>query len=127
MSALKKVLAQSFDAAIAAIPAALQGEGFGVLTEIDIRDTLQKKLNVAFRRYRILGACNPPLAHQALQADLDVGTMLPCNVAVWEDDHGRAVVSAVDPTTSIAAQNPALRPIADQVRQKLERVIARLE
>ena len=110
------------------MPEALKTEGFGVLTEIDVADTLKKKLNVDFRRYRILGACNPALAHQALQASLEVGLMLPCNVIVYEGEGGRAVVSAVDPAqTPVAQADPRIREVAELVRTKLERVLARLE
>ena len=103
---------------------ALKKEGFGVLTEIDVQATLKKKLNADFRRYRILGACNPPFAHRALQHSLDVGMLLPCNVIVYETDDRRTVVSAVDPMQTMAAQgDEAIRPIADEVRRKLQRVI----
>jgi len=125
---LKKVLRSGFEDALVRVPEALKTEGFGVLTEIDVTDTLKKKLNVDFRRYRILGACNPPLAHQALQADLEVGLMLPCNVIVYEADDGKAVVAAVDPTqTAAARQNLQVRGVAEVVRAKLEQVLARLE
>lgn len=125
---LKKVLRSGFEEALSRVPEALKTEGFGVLTEIDVTDTLKKKLNVDFRRYRILGACNPPLAHQALEASLDVGLMLPCNVIVYEGDDGRAVVSAVDPMRTPAAQeDPRIRSVAGVVRAKLEKVLARLE
>jgi uncharacterized protein (DUF302 family) len=123
---MKKVLNVGYDEAIARVPEALKTEGFGVLTEIDVRDTLKKKLNAEFRRYKILGACNPPLAHRALSAELDVGVMLPCNVIVYEGDDGRAVVTAIDPMQTVAAQSPALEPIADEVRGKLARVLERL-
>jgi uncharacterized protein (DUF302 family) len=125
---LKKVLRSGFEEALRRVPEALKTEGFGVLTEIDVTDTLKKKLNVDFRRYRILGACNPPLAHQALEANLDVGLMLPCNVIVYEGDDGRAVVSAVDPMQTPAAQQDIrIRGVAEAVRAKLEKVLARLE
>jgi len=125
---LKRGLRCGFEEALTRVPEALKTEGFGVLTEIDVADTLKKKLNVDFRRYRILGACNPALAHQALQASLDVGLMLPCNVTVYEGDDGRAVVSAVDPAqTPIAQADPQIREVASLVRAKLERVLARLE
>ena len=124
---LKKVLQSGFEDALVRVPEALKAEGFGVLTEIDVTDTLKKKLNVDFRRYRILGACNPPLAHQALEASLDVGLMLPCNVIVYEADDGRAVVSAADPTQTLAAQqDPRIRGVAEVVRAKLKQVLARL-
>ena len=126
MPQLKRTLAIGYDQALVAVVDALKAEGFGVLTEIDIQNTLQNKLGVEFRRYKILGACNPPLAHRALQADLDVGLMLPCNVVVYEDDQRHAVVSAVDPMQTMAADHPALLPIAEEVRGKLTRVLDRL-
>jgi uncharacterized protein (DUF302 family) len=95
-----------------------------VLTEIDVQATLKKKLDVDFRRYRILGACNPPFAHRALQHSLDVGMLMPCNVIVYETDDGKAVVSAVDPMQTMAAQgDAAIQPLARQVQEKLQRVI----
>ncbi len=121
-------LRPGFDGAIAAVRKALEAEGFGVLTEIDVRDTLHRKLGVEFRRYRILGACNPPFAHRALMEDLDVGLMLPCNVAVFETDAGTVRVRAIDPTQTVAAQGgAALAEVAREVREKLARVIASLE
>jgi uncharacterized protein (DUF302 family) len=124
---LKRVLPLSFDDALSKLPEALKSEGFGVLTEIDVSATLKQKLDVDFRRYRILGACNPQLAHRALEASLDVGTMLPCNVVVYEADDRRTVVSAVDPTETAAAQkDPRIRDVAETVRTKLELVLARL-
>jgi uncharacterized protein (DUF302 family) len=122
---LKRVLQIGYDQAVERIPEALATEGFGVLTQIDVRDTLKAKLGVDFRRYRIFGACNPPLAHQALTAELDVGVMLPCNVVVY-DDGGHAVVLAIDPMQTVAAQSEALRPIAAEVRERLARVLDRL-
>ena len=125
---LKRDLSYGFDEALARVPEALKSEGFGVLTEIDVQDTLKRKLGVEFRRYRILGACNPPLAHKALSANLDVGLMLPCNLIVYEGDNGKAVVVAVDPLRTIAAQEePAVREVAATVADKLARVLARLE
>jgi uncharacterized protein (DUF302 family) len=121
---IRKTLDLGFDEALAKVPEALKAEGFGVLTEIDVQATLKKKLDVDFRRYRILGACNPPFAHRALQRSLDVGMLMPCNVIVYETDEGKAVVSAVDPMQTMAAQgDPAMRPLAEQVQQKLQRVI----
>ena len=121
---IQKTLDLGFDEALARVPQALSAEGFGVLTEIDVQATLKKKLGVDFRRYRILGACNPPFAHQALQHSLDVGMLLPCNVIVYETDDGKTVVSAVDPMLTMASQgDPSLRPLAEQVQQKLRRVI----
>ncbi len=117
-----------FEEAIQKVTEALKNEGFGVLTEIDVRETLKKKLNVDFRKYRILGACNPPNAHKALQAEADIGLMLPCNVIVYEGDEGKTVVAAVDPVASMAAvRNSALESTAGAVREKLQRVIQVME
>ncbi len=114
----------SYDEAQAKVPDLLKAEGFGILTQIDVKETLKQKLGVDFRRYRILGACNPPLAHRALTAELEIGVMLPCNVVVYEGDDGKAVVTAVDPMATIAAGHPGLRDIAAEVRQKLSRALA---
>jgi uncharacterized protein (DUF302 family) len=122
---IRKVLTTGYDEVLAKLPAALKTEGFGVLTEIDVRDTLRAKLGVEFRRYKILGACNPPLAHRALEAELGAGVMLPCNVVVYEDGD-RTVVTAVDPMETFAAHDEGLRPIAEQVRLKLTRVLDQL-
>ena len=124
---MKKNLRASYDEAIVRVPEALKSEGFGVLTEIDVRDTLKKKLGADFRRYKILGACNPPLAHQALQTELDIGAMLPCNVVVYEGDDQRAVVLAIDPMQTVASADARLRGIAETVRGKLARVLEQLE
>ncbi len=124
-TSMKKTLTIGYDAAVEQLPEALKSEGFGILTQIDVRDTLQAKLGVDFRRYKIFGACNPPLAHRALSAELDVGVMLPCNVVIYEEgDH--AVVLAVDPSQTVAAHAEALRPIADEVQARLGRVLERL-
>ena len=123
---IRKNLSIGYDAAVARLPDALKTEGFGVLTEIDVRNTLKEKLGVDFRRYKIFGACNPPLAHRALETELGLGVMLPCNVVVYEDGD-RAVVIAVDPMQTIAVSDPALRPIADEVGGKLARVLERLD
>ena len=124
---IRKVLDRPYDEVLARVPAALQSEGFGVLTEIDVRETLKKKLGVDFRRYRILGACNPPLAHRALEAELEVGLMLPCNVVVYEEDAGRTAVVAVDPLQTMAAHgHPVLRELAATVKAKLEKALAQL-
>jgi uncharacterized protein (DUF302 family) len=121
---IQKTLDIDFDDALAKIPEALKAEGFGVLTEIDVQQTLKKKLDVDFRRYRILGACNPPFAHQALEHSLDVGMLMPCNVIVYETDEGRTRVSAVDPMQTMAAQGDAeMRPLAEAVQKKLQKVI----
>lgn len=114
----------SFDKAIETSVAVLQRHGFGVLTEIDVQGTLKKKLDVEFRPYRILGACNPKLAYQALQAEDKIGTMLPCNVIVQQREDGRVEVSAVDPVASMKAiDNPQLAGIAGQVREMLKQVV----
>jgi uncharacterized protein (DUF302 family) len=121
---IQKTLDIDFDEALAKIPEALKVEGFGVLTEIDVQQTLKKKLDVSFRRYRILGACNPPFAHKALEHSLDVGMLMPCNVIVYETDEGQTRVSAVDPMQTMAAQGDAkMRPLALEVQEKLQRVI----
>jgi uncharacterized protein (DUF302 family) len=118
-----------FDEAIARVTEELQKEGFGVLTEIDVRATMKKKLDVDFRNYRILGACNPPFAHKALLAEDKIGTMLPCNVIVQDlpGAEGVVEVAAIDPIASMAAvDNPALADVAVQVQAKLGRVVERL-
>ena len=120
-------VAGSFDEARAKVTEALKSEGFGVLTEIDVQATLKKKLDVDFRRYTILGACNPSFAHRALQTSLEVGLLLPCNVVVYEEDGGRVHVAAVDPLETIAAHGePELQAVARDVHDKLNRVIARV-
>ncbi len=119
-----KTLDGDFDEIIDRVTEALGEEGFGILTEIDVKETLKKKLDVDFRRYRILGACNPKLAYRALTLEPEIGTMLPCNVIVQEDDAGRVVVSAVDPVASMQAiENPELAGVAETVREKLKRVV----
>jgi uncharacterized protein (DUF302 family) len=124
---LRKVTTHSYEEVLGRVPELLQAEGFGILTEIDVKATLKQKLGADFRKYKILGACNPQLAHQVLSSDLEVGTMLPCNVVVYEGDDGKAVVLAIDPMQAIAAANPAVRPIAEQVKERLGRVLERLE
>lgn len=126
ISPKKKTLDLDFDAAKQRVTELLAEEGFGMLTHIDVRATLAKKLGVDFRRYEILGACNPGLAHRALEAEPDVGVLLPCNVALWEDD-GRTVVSVFDPGQLGAdSDDEALRSVAAEADEKLERVLARL-
>ncbi|MBN1447844.1 MAG: DUF302 domain-containing protein [Bacteroidetes bacterium] len=121
-----KTLDTSFDEAIGKVTAALKEEGFGILSEIDVSKTLKEKIDVDFRPYRILGACNPPFAHQALTAEDKIGTMLPCNVIVQQTDAG-IEVAVVDPKASMmAVENPALAGIADEVQQRLKRVIENL-
>jgi len=122
-----KTLNLSFEEAISKVTEQLKKEGFGVLTEIDVKETLKKKLDVDFRNYRILGACNPPFAYKALQAEDKIGTMLPCNVIVQEKQPGKVEVSAVDPIASMqAVDNPKLGELAQQVRAKLKKVIDNL-
>jgi uncharacterized protein (DUF302 family) len=117
----------SYDQALARLPEILKSEGFGIITEIDIQDTLKKKIGVEFRRYKILGACNPSFAHEALSHDLGIGVMLPCNLAVYEGDDGHAVVSTVDPMQMMAKHDsPAIVALAEKVRGKLEAVLQKL-
>lgn len=124
---LSRTLDAPFEEIVDRVTAALKSEGFGVLTDIDVQATLKKKLGVDFRKYRILGACNPALAHQALQIEGKIGTMLPCNVVVQELDSGGTEVSAVDPVTSMQAVGSAeLGEVAGLVRAKLEAVVSSL-
>jgi len=119
-----KTVNDDFDTAISKVTEELKKEGFGVLTEIDVKETLKKKLDVDFRKYKILGACNPHFAYQALLAEEAIGTMLPCNVIVQESTDGKVEVSAVDPVASMMAiKNDTLGGVAMQVREKLSRVI----
>lgn len=114
----------SFDEAITKTTEELKKEGFGVLTEIDVKETLKKKLDVDFKKYKILGACNPGFAHKALQAEDKIGTMLPCNVIVEEHEDGTVEVSAVNPMASMqAVENSSLGDIAGEVKSMLEKVI----
>ena len=116
-----------FEEAVAKVVAALQEEGFGVLTEIDVQATLKKKLDIDFRHYQILGACNPQFAYRALQSERMIGTMLPCNVIVQETDDGGVQVAAIDPIASMQAiDNPQLEEIATVIRGKLGGVIESL-
>lgn len=122
-----KIINASFDEAVAKVTVELKEEGFGILTDIDVKATLKKKLDVEFRKYRILGACNPPFAYKALQAEDKIGTMLPCNVIVQEISDGQVEVTAVDPLASMqAVKNPALIKIATEIRNKLKTVIGRV-
>ena len=122
-----KSLEIPFDEAVAKVTEQLKKEGFGVLTEIDVKKTLKKKLDVDFQRYKILGACNPHFAYQALQKEDKIGTMLPCNVIVQEAEEGKIEVAAIDPMASMQAiQNQDLKAIAEQVQAKLRSVIAGL-
>lgn len=125
--AFKTTVDLSYDEAIHKVTEELKKEGFGVLTEIDVKETMKKKLDVDFRKYKILGACNPPNAYKALQAETDIGLMLPCNVVVYEGEGGKTVVAAVDPVASMMAiDNAALGQMAADVRSKLQRVIGAL-
>jgi len=118
-----KTLQTSFEEAIAKVTEELKREGFGVLTDIDVQATLKKKLNVDFRKYRILGACHPQFAYSALLAEDKIGTMLPCNVIVQEHSEGNVEVAAIDPIASMMAiDNPKLGDIARQVQAKLKKV-----
>ncbi len=122
-----KILSGNFENIIEIVIESLKTEGFGVLTEIDLKATLKKKLDVDIYNYKILGACNPTFAYKALQAEDKIGTMLPCNVIVQEREIGKIEVSAVDPVVSMQAiQNPSLINIAREVREKLKRVIDNL-
>ncbi|KAA3615348.1 MAG: DUF302 domain-containing protein [Calditrichaeota bacterium] len=124
---ISKKLNCSFEEAIDKVTAALASEGFGILTEINVNETLKKKLNVDFYRYQILGACNPPLAYEALQSEDKIGVMLPCNFIVQEKIAGKIEVSAVNPTSSMSAvKNDNLAQIAQNVQQKLQTVIDKL-
>ena len=124
---LGRVLPLSFDAAVARTIDALKMEGFGVISDIDIRATLKKKIGVDFPGYRILGACNPALAYEALKLENMVGTMLPCNVVIRDAGNGQTEVAAVDPIASMQAiVNPELKRTAEQVRAKLEKVVTQL-
>lgn len=125
--AFTTVLNTSCEDAIPKVTDALKEEGFGVLTEIDVKATLKKKLGVDFRKYVILGACNPPYAHRTLQTDLDVGLLLPCNVIVYETDDKKAYVSAINPVSALEViKNEELRKIANEVSEKLKKVIDKI-
>lgn len=122
---IRKKVSLSFEEAMDKVRTELSKEGFGVLTEIDVKATLKKKLDVDFRNYRILGACNPTYAYQALQKEPWIGSMLPCNVVVQEFDDHQVEVAAVDPVASMQAiDNPDLASIATTIRGKLQKVIA---
>lgn len=121
---ISKKLSISYDEAEKKVREKLKEHGFGVLTEINVQKTLKEKLNADFRRYVILGACNPPFAHKALSAETEIGLMMPCNVIVYEPDGGGSVVSAIDPLKAMGAvQNEALKQLAVAVREKLVAVI----
>lgn len=116
-----------FDQAVEKVTEELKKEGFGILTDIDVKETLKKKLNLDFQKYKILGACNPPFAHKALQAENKIGLMLPCNVVVQETSDHEIEVAAIDPIASmLAVENPKLKEVAEAVRIKLKMVIDNL-
>lgn len=122
---MKKEVRAPFADVLGRLPDLLKAEGFGILTQIDVKETLKQKLGVDFRPYRILGACNPALAHQALQRVADIGVLLPCNVVVYEQEGGTAV-TMVDPLQTIAAARPELADLAGEVRARLVRVLERI-
>ena len=117
-----------YEQAVVKTTEALKAQGFGVLTQIDVKSVMKQKLNVDFRRYVILGACNPPLAHRAFSANLDVGLLLPCNVTVHEDGD-KSVVTAADPVVLLGAlqEDPSLQEVAAEVRSRMQQVIASLQ
>lgn len=122
-----KIVNYDFDKAIMKVTEELKKEGFGVLTEIDVKETFKKKLDIDFKKYRILGACNPHFAYEAIQKEDKIGTMLPCNIIVQEHANGAVEVTAVDPVASMmAVENEALGSLALQVREKLSKVIENL-
>jgi uncharacterized protein (DUF302 family) len=122
-----KTVDMSYQEAIDKVTEELKKEGFGILTEIDVKATLKKKLDVDFRPYKILGACNPPYAHKALVAEEQIGLMLPCNVVVYENENGETVVAAIDPIASMqAVNNPNLGDIAVAIREKMQSVIEKM-
>jgi uncharacterized protein (DUF302 family) len=125
--ALRVELKTSYEEAINQVTGALKVEGFGVITEIDVKSTLKSKLDVDFRKYRILGACNPPLVHRALSSDLDIGLLLPCNVIVYEEDDGHIVVAVIDPASMLSmVDNPDMKAVALEARERLLRVVESL-
>lgn len=118
----------SYEDTVPRVTDALKQEGFGILTQIDVKDTLKKKLNIDFAKYLILGACNPPLAHKALMSETEIGLLLPCNVIVYEGKDGRTVVAAQDPDAALGiVGNPAVTPVAQEARERLVRVINSLK
>jgi uncharacterized protein (DUF302 family) len=122
MYGFNTTLAMPFEMAVQKVVAALKDEGFGVLTDIDVQATLKQKLGADVAPYRILGACNPPLAHKALQAEPDIGLLLPCNVVVRQESPQRVVVAFIDPQTMVdLVGKPEVQPIADEVEQRLQR------
>jgi uncharacterized protein (DUF302 family) len=125
---IRKSLSCSFEEAVPKVKAALAGEGFGILTEIDVQGTLKKKLNVEFKKYVILGACNPQIAYKTLQAEMEVGLLLPCNVIVYEDANKQTVVSAIDPVKMLEiVDNPDLQENARTVKEMLAKAVSTLQ
>jgi len=126
--AIRTTVKGSYEETIPRVTDALKQEGFGILTQIDVKETLKKKLNIDFAKYVILGACNPPLAHKALSSETEIGLLLPCNVIVYEDKDGQTVVAAQDPDAALGiVGNPALVPVAKEARERLARVIEALK
>ena len=125
--AFSRTVDLTYEEALARVTEELKKEGFGILTEIDVKETLKKKLDVDFKPYKILGACNPPYAYKALQAEEQIGLMLPCNVIVYVNDAGKTVVAAIDPVASMqAVNNPSLGDVAETIREKLKSVVERV-
>jgi uncharacterized protein (DUF302 family) len=125
---LRTTLSLPYEQAVERLVGALKDHGFGVLTEIDVKATLKKKLDADFRKYVILGACNPPLAHQALTTNLEIGLLLPCNAIVYETDDGGSAVSIIDPMSMVSmVDSPGLAEVAQQARARLERVIESIQ
>lgn len=123
--AFKKAVKLPHGDAVQKVTEELKKEGFGVLTDIDVQATLKQKINADIRKYRILGACNPPSAFKAISTEPDIGLMLPCNIVVYEDERGSVVVAAIDPVASMGAvENIDLKPTAEDIRSRLQRVIA---
>lgn len=123
-----KKLSITYEEALDKLPGALEAEGFGILTEIDAKAVLKKKLDVDFRKYKILGACNPPFAYQALQAETEIGLLLPCNIIVYESDDGKAVVMAMDPIAIMGLiEKEGVRELGNEVKDKLITIINSLE
>jgi uncharacterized protein (DUF302 family) len=122
-----KTVARTFDETFAKLTNELKKEGFGILTEIDVKETLKKKLDVDFRRYKILGTCNPHFAYQALQVEDKIGILLPCNVIIQEKDDGQVEVSVINPMETMkVVENPKLEALAEQVQAKLKQVVANI-
>lgn len=119
---------EPFEQTLEAVKQGLKAEGFGVLTDIDVKATMKQKLGIDFRHYEILGACNPPLAHEALETEMDIGLLLPCNVVVYEDEGGTCTVGALDPQSMMGVTgNANLVHVADEARARLERMLKVLE